>query len=171
MKARYWIGIAIAGILIGMSAYHFVTRLGSGDPAPDFVLTDSAGRRHSLSNYRGKVVLLHFWSTWCSLCRMEMPAIEDLSRLYRDRGLAVVAVLVHEGNPEEALKLFRQRTKLSVPVLLDRNDEVAHRYDSYTVPESFFIDRDGIIIRRIGGGVDWDGMPYHSFIERLLTKR
>lgn len=160
----------IAGILIGMSAYHYLTRLGPGDRAPDFVLPDIANRDRALQEYRGKVVILHFWATWCQTCLMEMPAIEHINRIYEDRGLAIVAVLEDRTDAAAKLQAFEQRVPLNFPVLLDREGTVAELYESYAVPETFVIDRDGVILKRISGGIDWNGVPYMSYIEKLLKE-
>lgn len=171
MKLRYLIAFMIAGILIGMSAYHYLTRLGEGDPAPNFSLPDITGTKHTLEEYRGDIVALHFWATWCDVCLMEMHAIEHIHRMYKNRGLKVVSILEDEHDAEAKLQAYMARTKITFPVLFDPTGKVAREYQSYGVPGTFFIDRDGMIIKRITGGIDWNGMPYRAYIEGLLRKK
>ena len=171
MKLRYLIVLMIAGILIGMSAYHYLTRLGEGDPAPNFSLPNISGTKHSLEDYRGDIVALHFWATWCDTCLMENPAIEHIHRMYQKRGLRVLSILEDEHDPEATLQAYMTRTKLTFPVLFDPTGKVARAYQSYGVPETFFIDRNGVIIKRITGGIDWNGIPYMAFIEKLLKRK
>lgn len=154
MKPRHWLLIIIAGILVGMSAYFFVTRLGPGDPAPAFKLPDITGAEHSLEQHKGEVVLLHFWATWCRICTAETPIIQRIYDTYKGRGLVFLSILEDSPHGDEALQAFKQRMPITFPVLLDEYGEVAKAYDSYGVPETFIIGKDGIIIKRISGPLD-----------------
>jgi peroxiredoxin len=171
MKLRYLIAFTIAGILIGMSAYHYLTRLGEGDPAPNFSLPDIAHTKHTLEEYRGDVVALHFWATWCDVCLAEIPEIESVYRSYKDRGFKVVSVLEDDHDAEAKLQAFKVRSQITFPVLLDSTGKVVGEYQSYGVPETFFIDRNGRIIKRITGGIDWNGKTNQVYIESLLRKK
>ena len=170
MKLRYLIAITIAGILIGMSAYHYLTRLGEGDPAPNFTLPDITGKQHTLEEYRGSIVALHFWATWCESCKLETPAIEHFHRVYGKRGLKIVSVLEDEHDAEAKLQAFAMRTGISFPVLFDRTGKVAREYQSYGVPETFFIDENGIVLKRITGAIDWNGKANKEYVESILKK-
>lgn len=168
MKLRYLIAITIAGILIGMSAYHYLTRLGAGDQAPNFSLPDIAREKHTLEEYRGDVVALHFWATWCDVCLVEMPAIESFYRKYKDRDFKVVSILEDEHDAEAKLQAFMTRSQITFPVLFDPLGKVAGEYQSYGVPETFFIDRNGVVLKRVTGGIDWSGDANRTYIESLL---
>jgi len=170
MKLRYLIAITIAGILIGMSAYHYLTRLGEGDPAPGFSLPDITRTQHSLEDYRGDIVALHFWATWCDVCVSEMPGIENIYSEYKDRGFNVVSVLEDEHDAEAKLQAFKARIAVTFPVLFDPMGRVAGLYQSYGVPETFFINRDGVILKRITGGIDWNDKANRAYLESLLKK-
>ncbi len=167
MKTRYWVAIAIAGILIGMSAYYYATRLGAGDRAPDFTLPDRKSASHALGEYRGDVVVLHFWATWCDICRYEMPALDRMSRAFEGKGLTVVSILEDDERAAEQLAAFMQAVPISFTVLLDERGDVARAYDSFAVPETFFIDRDGMILKRISGAVNWE--QQREYLEQLIT--
>lgn len=168
MKLRYLIAITIAGILIGVSAYHYLTRLGEGDPAPDFSLPDITAEKHALKDYRGNIVALHFWATWCDVCRLENPKIETVYRAYRKRGFEVVSVLEDDDDPEAKFQAYNQGAKLTFPVLFDPLGNVAKQYQSYGVPETFFIDREGKIIKRVTGAINWNGRTNVEFLKAHL---
>jgi peroxiredoxin len=171
MKLRYLIAFMIAGILIGMSAYHYLTRLGEGDPAPSFSLPDITHEKHTLEEYRGDVVALHFWATWCDVCLVEIPEIEKINRKFKDSDFKVVSILEDEHDAEAKLQAYMVRNKITFPVLFDSMGKVASAYQSYGVPETFFIGRNGVIIKRVTGGIDWNGSEYTAYIESLLKKQ
>lgn len=170
MKVRYWImlGLAGAAVIIAASAYYYLSRPGRGDPAPDFTLEDSSGIRISLSDHRGKVCLVHFWATWCDTCKYELPSVEHLHQKFKDRGLVVLSVLEDQDDPSEALAKIREGMPISFPILLDADGYAAQTYMAYGVPESFIIDKDGVILERLTGGIDWDALPFVSYFDRLL---
>ncbi len=120
-----------------------------GGPAPDFTLESFEGRRVSLSEFRGKVVLVNFWASWCEPCKKEMPEIEAAYQRHKNDGLVVLAVNFGERK-EEAERHVRG---LSFPLLLDRNTVVAEAYGIRSLPVTFFIDSDGIIRERMTGGL------------------
>lgn len=161
MKVRYWIAILIAGILIGMSAYYYVTRLGTGDIAPNFELPDGTGKVHTLGDYQGDVVLVHFWATWCDTCLREIPQLEKTYQGLKDGGLKVIGIL--EDKP------VNLSIPLSFPVLLDEYGKVARLYGSYGVPETFVISRDGIIEERWTGPVEWSNPRVVAYLLSKLT--
>jgi len=138
--------------------------------APSFVLTDLSGERVSLASLSSKVVLLNFWATWCIPCRTEMPGMERLWQQYHDRGLAIVAVSVDDGGKKRITKFIR-RLKLSYPILLDPQSEVADRYEVSGLPASYLIDGEGRLIGRLVGSREWDSPEAVSLIEQLLGLR
>lgn len=114
-----------------------------GEPAPDFVLPDLDGRAVQLSSLRGKVVLVNFWATWCVPCRREIPGLIDVYASYRDRGFEIVAVDYQE--PVETVRRFVADWGMSYINVLDADGTVLRAYRLTGLPESFFIDRDGIV--------------------------
>jgi peroxiredoxin len=138
-----------------------------GLPAPDFSLPVlQGGGTLSLESLRGQVVLLNFWATWCKPCEDEMPAMESLYQALRDRGFALIAVSV-DGD-RRAVEEFATRLGLSFPILLDPQKDVADAYQSYRFPESYLIDREGVLVARYIGPRDWDSPAYVDRIGRLL---
>lgn len=141
--------------------------LGRGSVAPDFDLPRLRGDGAlGLGDLRGKVVLVNFWATWCQPCEDEMPAMERLyDRLDRD-GFELVAVSVDED--EAAVRAFRERLALSFPILLDSDKRVSLAYQTFRYPESFLIDRRGVVVERYIGPKEWDSEAYVARIRRLL---
>ena len=114
-----------------------------GKLAPGFQLTDLDGQSVSLSDFRGKPVLLNFWASWCGPCRSEMPFIQRLHEEWADKGLVIVAVNIGESSSQA--KEFVESYGLPFLVLLDTEQETALSYNVRGIPATFFIDKDGII--------------------------
>ena len=137
-----------------------------GRPAPDFQLPSLDGPTRSLGELRGKVVLVNFWATWCKPCEDEMPAMERLHAALAPRGFELLAVSVDEDSAP--VRAFRDRLDLSFPILLDPAKQAARRYQSFRYPESFLVDREGVLVERYIGPREWDAPAYRARIERLL---
>ena len=121
-----------------------------GDPPPAFSLPDLDGRTVTVpADLRGKAVVVHFWADWCQFCLEEMPALDQLYRQYRDRGLVILAVNV--GQPRAAAQTYARRVGISYPVLLDGDSTTAKRYGVVGLPRTFFLDRKGLIKYKLLG--------------------
>ncbi len=114
-----------------------------GELAPDFTLTDLEGNSVTLSEYRGKVVFINFWATWCPPCRAEMPEIEAIYQEYKDKGVVVIGVDILE--PEDVVRQFVEQGGYSWIFVLDATGAVSDDYKITAIPTSFFIDREGVI--------------------------
>jgi peroxiredoxin len=137
--------------------------------APDFAAQDLQGKPVRLSAYRGKVVLLNFWATWCPPCRKEMPSMERLHRAYRERGLVVLA-LSQDDLPLDDVRRFAVLLGLTFPVWHDRDSAVGRQYQVPGVPTSYLIAHDGQFAWRVLGEYDWDGREAHGAVELLLSE-
>lgn len=137
--------------------------------APEFVLENLQGGDAALADYRGKVILLNFWATWCMPCRAEMPGMEALWQKYRGEGFVVVAISNDEGS-KKRVETFTKLLDLSFFVLLDPNGEVNDLYKVSNMPTSVLIDRNGKIISRIVGAEDWSAPEATQLIEELLAQ-
>ena len=120
----------------------------------------------SLKDLRGKVVFLNFWATWCGPCRVEMPSMEALYNEYKERGLEILAVNIQE-TPEQ-VNAFMKENGLSFTAALDRDGRVSGSYGIQAIPTSFIIDRDGKIIARLVGSIDWNTQKIRSAMDLLL---
>jgi cytochrome c biogenesis protein CcmG/thiol:disulfide interchange protein DsbE len=114
-----------------------------GARAPDFNLQSIDGNTVSLSDYRGKVVVLNFWATWCTPCLAEMPALEHVYQTQRDRGLVVIGVDVQE--PAEKVRAFLPQVGVTFPIVLDSDTALAQRYRATGLPATFIVDRQGSV--------------------------
>jgi peroxiredoxin len=139
----------------------------SGDPAPNFQLRDMEGRIVSLSDLRGKVVLLNFWATWCGPCRVEMPAMERLYRTYDRKDFEILAVST-DAQGVAVTRPFQQENRLTFPILHDADFRVGLSYGARTLPMTFMVDRQGIVRQHIFGARDWEAPEAHQLIEMLM---
>jgi len=133
----------------------------AGNAAPDFQLPDLDEKPVSLSDFQGKPILINFWASWCRPCRTEMPYIQQVYEEWSDKGLVVLAINIGE-TPSE-VKKFMGTYELSLPVLLDTKRLVAQQYDVWSIPTTFFIDKNGIIQAKIIGA-----FPSKAAIETKL---
>ncbi len=122
-----------------------------GTAAEDFRLLDLAGKPQSLSQYRGKVVLVNFWATWCKPCTTEMPAMQTTYDNLRDKGFVVLAI--NELEDEAKVREHIQQYGHTFPVLLDRDNKVANQFGVFGLPVSVFIDEKGVVREDIKGGL------------------
>ena len=138
-------------------------------PAPDFTLLDPDGRKVSLKDFRGKVVFLNFWASWCESCREEMPAMDRLYREFKGKGLEIVAVNVKDKRP--AALAFVKELKLSYPILMDPEGEVGLLYGAFGLPLTYLIDRKGTLLARLWGPADWYSPAARNFFNALVERK
>jgi cytochrome c biogenesis protein CcmG/thiol:disulfide interchange protein DsbE len=120
-----------------------------GNRARDFTLSSLDGSEVSLSDYRGDVVLVNFWATWCAPCRAEIPALEAAYQARKDDGLVVLGVNIQESS--QVIEPFAEEFAMSYPVLLDEQSRVMEAYRGLGLPMSILVDRDGVIqVRHVG---------------------
>lgn len=135
--------------------------------ARDFETPTSDQGSVKLSDFRGKVVFLNFWATWCPPCKEEMPAMERLYRKYRAKGLVVLAVSMDSEGASVVVPFVKQHG-LTFPVGLDRKGTVAGLYGVRAVPSTMIIDRQGNLALIALGPREWDGKPAQSLFESML---
>ena len=144
----------------------------SGYPAhmnpPQFRSRTANGQMVSLSDLRGRVVLLTFWASWCQECRPEMPAFEQLHRDFTALGLTVLGVNVREGT--QAIESYARELGLTFPLVLDSNGEIRRSYGVIGLPTTFLIGRDGRTVALAVGPREWSSVPARAIIQVLLTE-
>jgi thiol-disulfide isomerase/thioredoxin len=138
-----------------------------GGPAPSLALKDLEGRAHDLAAYRGKVVLVNFWATWCEPCRQEMPSIQRLSEKLAGKPFVVLAVNVDE--PESRVRNFLKETRFDLPVLLDANKSVTRNWGARLLPVTFVVGPDGRVRYRLLGEMDWSSENTVTLISALMA--
>ena len=137
--------------------------------ARNFTLPVLGGENTSLSSFRGKVVILNFWATWCPPCREEMPSMESLYRRFKDEGLEIIAVDMMEDT--ETVSRFISNNGYTFPVMLDRLNRTGAVYGVSSIPASFILDREGRIIARVIGGISWNSPRMIAAFDALLKSR
>lgn len=160
--AVFAIGIAL--ILLGDEVPSPLVR---GTVSPDFELARlDTSEASSLADYRGRVVLVNFWATWCKPCEDEMPAMERLYRELAPDGFELLALSVDKDPSEVAV--FRDRMGITFPILLDTDEAVSRLYQTTGYPESLLVDREGRLVERYVGPREWDDRLYVERIRALL---
>ena len=163
----------VAGLVLGAAA---LVRFGPkvegveiGKRAPDYHMvrlgTDDSVSIHQEA--KGQVTLVNIWATWCIPCRAEMPAIEKLYQTLGPRGLKVLAISIDEGDPRD-VEQFVQELKLTFPILHDKSGDIQRVYQTTGVPESFLLDRNGIIVRKVIGEHPWGSVSNQRIVAALL---
>ena len=161
----------VFGVALVVKIWPQLDLVGVGSRAPEFRAVNlRSGRPASLAYYRGKVVLLNVWATWCQPCRIEMPSMERLHRRLAGNDFAVVAVSVDEADSAAVLQ-FTRELGLSFDILHDRAGGIQRLYQTTGVPESFVIERDGIIVKKVIGPAEWDGPVNEFLIRKLIDAR
>ena len=128
-------------------------------------LQNTAGRLVALDDFRGKIVFLNFWTTWCPSCRTEMPSMEKLHRKLFDKNFAMVTVNIKESAAR--VKNFFEEYKLTYTALLDTTGEVSTEFGIRAIPTTFILDKSGKIIGRITGPREWDSRKSVALFEHL----
>ena len=140
-----------------------------GDVAPAFTLQTIDQRTVNLDEQRGKVVLVHFWATWCPPCVEEMPQLDSLYRKLAGPDFDVLAVSVDESM--DALNSFIRKKGVSMPVLVDQERAVASRYGTFKFPETYVLDRQGTVRFKVIGPMDWTMPDAVRALRRLIDEK
>jgi len=147
---------------------HELTRLSTPIEAPAFQLEDMDGKKYSLESYRGKVVILNFWATWCPPCRREIPSMEALHQAFKDEAFAILAI--NEWETEDHVFAFMGQLPVEpgFPILFDLDSEVAQSFGVKGLPTTLLLDAQGKIVYRAVGGRDFDHPEVKKIIRELL---
>ncbi|MBU5636035.1 TlpA family protein disulfide reductase [Geomonas sp. Red69] len=141
-----------------------------GNPAPDFTLKDLSGKPVQLSTLKGKLVLVNFWATWCPPCREEIPSMVKLNQAMQGKNFQMLAVSIDEGG-KTAVEDFFKRGGVTLPALLDTDGQVARRYGTTGVPETFVVDPKGVIRKKVVGGLDWSHPEVMQALQQLMADK
>lgn len=177
-RAAYWLALAVALGVVAAAwfARGRVPQAVAGYPAPDFEVVDARGSPVSLADYRGRVVLLNIWATWCGPCLEEMPSMQRLYEAFSPDDFEIAAVSIDApagasdaaGNPGGDPFAFAGRLGLTFRILLDPTGEIQRTYQTTGVPESFLISPDGIIYKKVAGATAWDSDANVGLVRRLI---
>ncbi len=159
--------LGLTGVLLFRLAPYFqIHRVEIGDRAPSVNLTADDGSGLSLDDYRGKFVLLNFWATWCPPCVEELPSLNNLHRTFQDKGLVVLGVSVDEDR--EAYQQFLTRHGVAFPTARDPERNTSTRYGTMRYPETFLINREGLVIRKYIGAENWERPEIVNYLSSIL---
>ena len=170
---------AVVGVVVAILATGFAAGvklfaddlfpIGVGSSAPSFKAKDLAsGATRTLADYRGQVVLLNVWATWCEPCKVEMPSMEELYRTYGPRGVHIVAVSIDDYVGEDSIRAYAKGLDLTFEILHDPTHAIERAYQTTGYPESFVIDRGGTIRKKWISATDWNSPGNRALFDELL---
>lgn len=137
--------------------------------APEITVNDSSGKTDNLSELKGSVVFINFWATWCEPCREEMPSIQKLYNQFKnEKGFRMITILVKDDY-QKALAYLKENN-YGFPVLMDNNGKTAASYGITGVPETYIVDKNGILKEKIIGPADWSSPQAVSLISNLIRQ-
>ncbi|HXX54137.1 MAG TPA: TlpA disulfide reductase family protein [Thermodesulfovibrionales bacterium] len=175
MKARSVILIAVFVVAIALIIVSVkreeapVTKVIVGLNAPEYLFRDPSGKTYTLSDLRGSVVFINFWATWCPPCIEEIPSIQELYSQFKDRKEFRMVTIPYRDNYEKAIAYLKQNN-YSLPVLLDPDGKSASAYGVTGVPETYIVDKQGILREKVIGPADWSSPQAISLVSSLLDK-
>jgi Peroxiredoxin len=174
--------LAVAAVVLGVvgavawSATHYLRHelfpVELGSKAPDFTAytLDSTPKPKRLADYRGQVLMINVWATWCLPCRVEMPSIEALHKAYGPKGLKIVAVSIDDPGTDAGIRAFAKQYGLTFEILHDPKGAITDLYDITGYPETFIIGRDGVIRKKLMSATDWNSPDARALVDRLLVE-
>jgi cytochrome c biogenesis protein CcmG, thiol:disulfide interchange protein DsbE len=172
---QQWVAIAsgamavVFAVVLVIKVRPQMNLLEVGARAPDFHAVDLVtGRATTLADYQGKVILLNIWATWCQPCRVEMPAIERLHKKLGGKDFQVVSVSI-DVDGDSVVSAYARDLGLTFQILHNQSGDIQQIYQTTGVPESFVIDRDGVIVKKVIGAAEWDGPVNETLIQRLIN--
>ena len=163
------IAVAVLFLLKQNNPYLKYSPLTAGRPAPDFTLPGLDGKRLSLADHKGHVVLVNIWATWCPPCIDEMPSMETLYKEFKGENFEILAVSI-DALGAKAVAPFMKKYNLSFPALLDPEGTIKSLYQTTGVPESFIIDQQGIVVEKIIGPRNWAAPEVVRYFLDLIRK-
>lgn len=158
--------ILLSTVLLMGSAYGRELSPYPGGATPPLALKDLSGKLHKLENYRGKVVLINFWATWCPPCRAEMPSMQRLKEAMAGKPFVILAVDM--GETEQDVKAFLEEVKVDFPILMDKDGKALNAWKVFAFPTSYVLDTKGKIRYGLHGSTEWDGSDAMGKIKALL---
>jgi len=171
-------GVAIVAAAAGVYVHEWnvrnsplpFARLSAPKSVPELKLADASGRARTLADFRGKVVLLNIWATWCAPCREEMPALDRLQAQMGGKDFEVVAVSVDQQGPEIAQRFFKEIGVKSLGFYIDPSARAAFQLEAPGLPVTLFIDRQGREVGRKLGAANWDSPEVVDDLRRRVAR-
>ncbi len=169
LSRRYFLVVALA-VATGFSASGDLSAEADGaSPPSSLSLVDLTGQKRSLDQFRGRVVIVNFWASWCPPCLREFPSLQRFRRGLSDRPIEIIAV--NSGEPKALVERFQRRFQNDFVMLLDTDRRETKAWQVEFFPTTFVLDPQGRIIQRISGEMDWDNEETRRPVEELLPDR
>ena len=137
-------------------------------PAPKAEFRNAGGKHLTLADFRGRVVLLNIWATWCGPCRSEMPSLDRLQAMHQGDGLTVLAVSVDDGGSPAVRRFFQQSGVRNLALYLDADGATARAFGASSIPTTLLIDREGNVVGSLVGAMQWDSPDALALIRHYL---
>jgi len=166
---KRWLTVVAMSLVLVAGAHAAGFEARAATPAPELKAHDLKGAPRTLADYRGKVVLLNFWASWCPPCLREMPSLERLRTRMAGRPLEIVALASAET--QDDVTSYLAKMKLGFPVLLDPDGDNTRRWKVFALPTSFLLDAEGRVRYVLTGPTEWDEGEALKVIESLLAER
>ncbi|MHB8840093.1 MAG: peroxiredoxin family protein [Gemmatimonadaceae bacterium] len=177
---RQWMIVGAVVVVLAAALYAATRSVGSdlfpvvpGSKAPEFhatTMVPGGPTTKNITDYRGQVVLLNLWATWCGPCKQEMPGIQALHDSLGAQGLRVVAVSVDDPGFDDAIRQFVAEHKLTFEILHEGSGTIERDYQTSGIPETFVIGRDGVIRKRVIGAAEWNSAANMKLMRGLLAE-
>jgi peroxiredoxin len=164
LRSRFWIVCLELSFLVTSACSRGSRPAGIGANAPDFTLQDP-DRKIALNQFRGQVVVLNFWATFCAPCVEEMPSLVEMQRRMKAKGIEVVAVSVDQD--ADAYHRFVRDHNIDLVTVRDPQQTLAGLYGTFKFPETYVIDRNGVMRRKFIGAIDWTEPDITEFLGKL----
>lgn len=146
-----------------------ITPIKGDKKTPDFSLQDLNGKKFELNQFKGKVIFLNFWATWCSPCKEEMPSMEVLHQQFKEKKFILLAISVDYGG-QKSVKEFINKYQYTFPILLDPNGKTLDLFQVKGIPATFIIDKKGKMVGKAIGPRNWESQEVFSLINLLIEK-
>ena len=137
--------------------------------APEFLLSDPSGKTYTLSELQGSVVFVNFWATWCPPCIEEMPSLQNLYNGFKDKKEFRMVTILYKDDYAKAMAYLKQNN-YALPVLIDREGKAAKAYGVTGVPETYIVDKQGVLREKVIGPADWNSTQVDSLISNLIKQ-
>jgi cytochrome c biogenesis protein CcmG, thiol:disulfide interchange protein DsbE len=161
---RSILALTLLVVALAAGCYHGSRPRRIGETAPDFSVQDS-DRKIELSQFRGQVLVLNFWATWCPPCNEELPSLMSMQERTRARGVVVLGISIDVDG--DAYHRFLKQHGVNFLTVRDPEEKISGRYGTHGWPETFIIDRQGVLRRKVVGPINWNSPEVMEFLSRL----
>jgi thiol-disulfide isomerase/thioredoxin len=161
--------LSLMCMVSAVGAAQSIPALSSPVEAPPLELQDLEGEVHQLDDYRGQVVAINFWATWCAPCRDELPSMQTTYEAFKDQGFVILGVNV--GEDWDTVAPFLESFLIEFPILLAPDSTILDEWQVMGLPTTFFVDRQGNVTHRINGGRDWQHPEFRAQLRSIVTEQ